>query len=73
MWNFHVWVECFINGNWYCIDSSPVYRNNKNEEVWSNKNHYWLSKQLTILTNIGGEKYTELDNNFQKRQNWQMI
>lgn len=41
------------------------YRNNKNEEVWSNKNHYRLSKHLTILKNICGEKYAELDNNFQ--------
>ena len=31
VWNFHVWVECFINGSWYAIDSSPVYTNDINE------------------------------------------
>jgi len=41
------------------------YRNNKNEEVWSNKNNYRLSKHLTILKNICGEKYADLDRDFQ--------
>ena len=31
VWNFHVWVECFINGSWYAIDSSPVYTNEIDE------------------------------------------
>ena len=27
IWNFHIWTECFLNGEWYSIDSSPVYKN----------------------------------------------
>jgi hypothetical protein len=41
------------------------FKNDKNEEVWSNKNHYGLFKKLTILKELGGKKYTELDEDLQ--------
>ena len=48
IWNFHVWTECFINGSWYAIDSSPVYTNELNEciigpaKIFNIKNNLYL-------------------------------
>lgn len=41
------------------------YKNNKNQEVWSKKKNYGLSKNLTILDKLRSKKYAELDEDLQ--------
>ena len=43
------------------------YKNNKNQEAWSIKNHYKLFKNITILKELGGKKYDELSDDLQGR------
>ena len=33
VWNYHIWTECFIEEEWYCIDSSPIYKNENGDCV----------------------------------------
>jgi len=51
-WNFHVWVECYIKGKWYAIDSSPVYRNELNECIIG----------PSCIDNIKNNNYLDTDN-----------
>lgn len=41
------------------------YKNNNNQEVWSKKSNYELSKHLTILDKLNSKKYAELDEDLQ--------
>lgn len=41
------------------------YKNNNNQEVWSKKKNYGLSKHLTILDRLNNKKYAELDEDLQ--------
>lgn len=43
------------------------YKNNNNEEVWSQKNKYPLSKKITILKDLGGDKFDELNEDLKDR------
>ena len=43
------------------------YINEKGQQTRSKKNHYKLFKKLTILNELGGNKYDDLDENWQDR------
>lgn len=43
------------------------YKDNNGKEAWSKKNHYKLFKKITVLKELGGRKYGDLDEKWQDR------
>lgn len=70
LWNFHVWTECFLNGEWYSIDSSPVYTNIVGEcvigpsKVKYIKENIYLNDDYNYDTIIFGNTVGNNSNNY---------